>query len=106
MRDGPGRMHSLKAKMKKMLGALAALSAAAPAFAQSSVTLYGVVDAALAYYKGEGVGHKLMLISGGNQQSRVGFRGREDLGGGLYATFELEAGLNNDSGQGQATNVN
>lgn len=92
--------------MKKLLGAFVALSAASTAFAQSSVQLYGVVDLGLGYYKADDVGHRLKMISGGNQNSRIGFRGREDLGGGLYAGFELEAGLFADSGIGQATNTN
>lgn len=88
------------------LAALAALAASAGASAQSSLTIYGVVDAALASYRGEGAGHRTMVYAGGNQNSRLGFRGREDLGGGTYAGFELEAGLFNDSGIGQATNTN
>ena len=92
--------------MKKLLGALAALSAAGTACAQSSVTIYGTVDAAVAYYRGEGVGSRTQLVSGGNTQSKLGFRGREDLGSGTYASFELEAGFGADSGVGQATNVN
>ena len=92
--------------MKKLVGALAALSAAGTAFAQSSVTIYGTVDAAVAYYRGDGVGSRTQLVSGGNAQSKLGFRGREDLGGGTYAAFELEAGLGADSGVGQATNAN
>ena len=92
--------------MMKILGACAALAMAGAAFAQSSVTLYGTVDAGVAYYRGEGVGSRLQLISGGNQQSKFGFRGREDLGGGLYAAFELEAGIGVDSGIGQATSLN
>src|SRR5829696_8299828 len=83
-----------------------ALVAAGSACAQSSVTLYGVVDVAASYYRGEGNGHTVKLISGGNQQSRLGFRGTEDLGGGMYAGFELEAGFNADTGSGQASNSN
>jgi predicted porin len=47
-----------------------------------------------------------MLTSSGNQASRLGFKGREDLGSGLAAGFDLEAGLNTDSGTGQASNTN
>jgi predicted porin len=93
--------------MQKLASAAAAaLLLAGTASAQSSLAVYGVVDMGLAYYQGEGNGHRLQLISGGNQQSRVGFRGREDLGGGLYTGFELEAGVNTDTGNGQATNIN
>src|SRR4051812_24494423 len=93
--------------MKKMIaGAGMALVAAGSACAQSSVTLYGVVDVGVSYYKGEGSPGRLKITSGGSQQSRLGFRGTEDLGGGMYAGFELEAGLNPDTGAGQATNTN
>jgi predicted porin len=93
--------------MKQMVvGAGMALVAAGSACAQSSVTLYGVVDLAASYYKGEGTGSILKLNSGANLQSRLGFRGTEDLGGGMYAGFELEAGINPDTGSGQASNSN
>lgn len=93
-------------KKKKMAGLAAVLCAAGSACAQSSVTVYGVADLALSYYKGDGTGSKTQITNGGNQQSRLGFRGREDLGGGLYAGFDLEAGLTLDNGAGQATNTN
>jgi predicted porin len=92
--------------MKKILTAFAALSVAGAAFAQSSVTMYGTVDAGIAYYRGEGAGSRLQLISGGNMQTKFGFRGREDLGGGIYAGFELEAGFGADTGLGQASSTN
>lgn len=89
-----------------LAGAGLALAAAGGAFAQSSVTIYGVVDLAASYYKGQGNGHTLRLTSGAGQQTRLGFRGNEDLGSGMYAGFELEAGVNADSGAGQASNSN
>jgi predicted porin len=92
--------------MKRSVIASAAIAAAAAASAQSTVTIYGVVDAAITHYRGEGAGSRAQLIAGGNQNSRLGFRGREDLGAGMYAGFELEAGLFNDSGIGQASNTN
>lgn len=92
--------------MKKSLVSIAALAAAGAASAQSSVTIYGVVDAAVASYRADGAGSRTQLISGGNQQGRLGFRGREDLGGGMYAGFDLEAAVFNDSGIGGATNTN
>lgn len=70
------------------------------------VQVYGVVDVAFSSYYGQGNGTRNSLTSGGNQVSRIGFRGREDLGEGMYAGFDLEAGLNIDSGQGQPTNTN
>ncbi len=72
--------------MKKSLLALAVLGAfAATASAQSSVTIYGIVDANLG--KDIGSKDKRMFQGAG---SRLGFRGTEDLGGGLSAYFLIE----------------
>jgi predicted porin len=95
-----------KAPMKNTILAALTLVAAGSACAQSSVTIYGVVDVAASYYKGDGSGHVTRLTSGASQQSRLGFRGTEDLGSGAYAGFELEAGINPDSGSAQASNSN
>lgn len=71
--------------MKKTLIALAVLGAAAGvAHAQSNVTIYGVVDTG--YIKETGRDVRM----GENINNRIGFRGSEDLGNGLKATFELE----------------
>ncbi|WPB56527.1 porin [Xylophilus sp. GOD-11R] len=86
-------------KMKLKLVALSALFATG-AMAQSSVTIYGVVDAGVASVKNTGTGRVTGLITGGNTVSRLGFRGVEDLGGGLAASFVLEGALNNDVGGG------
>jgi predicted porin len=91
--------------MKKSLVAIAALAAATGAFAQSSVTLYGVADIWLGNLKTTtntagvttGVGRNLMG-SGGINGSRFGLRGTEDLGGGLKANFLFENGFNLDNG--------
>ncbi len=91
--------------MKKSLIALAVMAAAGAASAQSSVTLFGIVDATLAWGKGT-VADRTQLTNSGYNSSRLGFRGTEDLGGGMSASFWLEAGLNNDNGSGQATNLN
>ncbi len=91
--------------MKKSLIALAALAVVGAASAQSSVTLFGVVDASVSYGSGD-VSNKTSLKNSGYQSSRLGFKGVEDLGGGLQAGFWLEAGVNNDDGTGQATNIN
>jgi predicted porin len=94
--------------MKKSLIALAVLAAAGAASAQSSVTLFGIVDATLAWGRGNGAGSsdRFQLTNSGYNSSRLGFRGTEDLGGGMSASFWLEAGLNNDNGSGAATNTN
>jgi predicted porin len=90
--------------MKKSLIALAVLTASGISFAQSSVTLFGVVDAA--YAKGTGsLSDKTQLKNSGYNSSRFGVRGTEDLGGGLKASFWLEAGVNNDDGSGAGTNT-
>ena len=60
--------------------AIAALALAQPVLAQSSVTLYGVLDLYLQNAKGDA--RTSSLQSGGLQGSRLGFRGTEDLGGG------------------------
>jgi predicted porin len=86
--------------MKKSLIALAVLAASGAAMAQSSVTLFGVIDAGVGYVKNEGNGNVTGLISGGNSTSRLGFRGTEDLGGGLAASFWLEGQIGNDNGSG------
>jgi len=94
--------------MKKSLVALAILAAAGVASAQSSVTLFGVVDATYAHGSGSGVGSssKSHLTDSGYNSTRIGFRGTEDLGGGMSASFWLEAGINNDDGTGDATSTN
>lgn len=78
--------------MKKTLIALAAVAATGAAFAQSSVTLYGVADAGIV--KTTNVDTKFTSSGGmNNGTSRWGVRGTEDLGGGLKAGFNFEAGL-------------
>src|SRR5659263_37578 len=91
--------------MKKSLVALAALAVVGAASAQSSVTLFGVVDATVAYGTGDSTS-KTQLTNSGYNSSRLGFKGVEDLGGGMQAGFWLEAGVMNDNGAGAATNTN
>lgn len=80
--------------MKKTLIALAVLAASGAAMAQSSVSIYGIVDAAIHKDKNDAA----RLSDGGVDSSRIGFKGTEDLGGGLKAHFVLEQGLNIDTG--------
>ena len=84
--------------MKKSLIALAVLAASGAAMAQSSVTLYGVADAGVTYLNGND--NWSGVTSGNNLTSRLGFRGVEDLGGGLKANFVIEGGFNLDNGDG------
>lgn len=89
--------------MKKSLIALAVLgSVAGVAQAQSSVTLYGLVDVWLGSQKtGLNASSVTKLNSGGLNGSRWGVTGAEDLGGGLKAIFKLEQGF--DASNGTAT---
>lgn len=91
--------------MKKSILALAALSTlgafSGAAMAQTSVTVYGIVDAGVAYKKA-GAGTVTSLDSGLNSTSRLGFRGTETLSGGLKANFNLEMGLKADTGGNDA----
>src|ERR1700749_595687 len=74
--------------------------------AQSSLAVFGVVDVTLQRASQGGVHVWRLNGNGGNQFSRLGFRGIEDLGGGLSAGFVLDAGLNVDSGTGAALSTN
>ncbi|MDQ0610357.1 putative porin [Variovorax sp. W1I1] len=110
--------HSHSSFRSERATALAALAVAGVASAQSSVTLFGVVDASISGYsstsrdlngatpadpfyvnRGSAKTSSRQLASGGYNSSRLGFRGTEDLGGGLAASFWLEAPISNDDGQ-------
>ena len=91
--------------MKRSLIALAALAVVSAASAQSSVTMFGVVDAAVSIGNGD-TSNKTALTNSSYNSSRFGVRGVEDLGGGLKASFHLEAGVQNDNGAAAATNTN
>ena len=86
--------------MKKAL-VLTAIAAtlAAPAFAQSSVTVYGRLNVTLESRKINGLTDKGVF----NNSSRIGFKGVEDLGGGLKAGFQLEHGFNPATGAAGGT---
>ncbi|WP_408591938.1 porin [Paraburkholderia tropica] len=75
---------------------------AANAHAQSSVTLYGVIDEGIDYVSNSG-GHSLWRMRDGTYDgaygSRWGLKGTEDLGGGLSALFRLESGFSTENGQ-------
>ena len=90
--------------MKKNLLALAALTlVSGAALAQSSVTLYGVADVGI----GKMSGQKTGMISGGllnHTTSYIGFRGIEDLGGGLKTGFRLEQYVNMENGATASAN--
>ena len=86
--------------MKKLAIALSLLPAAAAVHAQSNVTLYGLVDAGVEVVNHSSAtgGSVTRLTSGAMNTSRWGLRGSEDLGGGLKALFQLESGIQIDTG--------
>jgi predicted porin len=89
--------------MKKSLLALAVLGAfAGTAAAQSSVTLYGTIDLNGRYVKNDNNSRRFSMAQDGVNSSQLGFRGVEDLGGGLRAGFNLLSGVNADSGTANA----
>lgn len=91
--------HNRRMWMKKTtitLMALAATAAAPAAMAQSTVTVFGRVDVGLQHIDN---GAKTSRVDSGTYTaSRLGFRGTEDLGGGLTALFFLESGISADTG--------
>src|SRR6201996_180599 len=86
-------------KMKKtlMVAALTGVFATA-AHAQSSVTLYGLIDAGITYTNNQRGHSNVQETSGSINGSRWGLRGAEDLGGGLKAIFTLENGFGINDG--------
>lgn len=93
--------------MKKSLLALAVLGAfAGAASAQTNVTIYGLVDAAIERFDDKATDATWRMTDGNDLRnkngSRLGFKGSEDLGGGLSAIFTLENGFNVDTGASRA----
>ena len=115
--------------MKKSLLAIAALTAfAGAAQAQSSVTVYGLLDVGIMGQSNSNMlngstggtsagyglpsssayprnGNSFGFLQGGQSASRLGFKGSEDLGGGTKAIFTLEQGVNADNGSQYATGL-
>lgn len=84
--------------MKKTI-ALALLGGVSSlACAQNNVQLYGLLDVGVNHITGLRAGSVTLLSSGIMQGSRVGFRGNEDLGGGMRAIFTVESRLETDTG--------
>jgi predicted porin len=85
----------------KLLAAVVIASLPLVASAQSSVTVYGVMDAAIAHEDtGAPNGSRNVVNSGNQSSSRLGFKGTEDIGNGLKAVFNIEAGVALDTGAG------
>lgn len=83
----------------KFLAAVIATCFAAPVMAQSSVTMYGIADAGLM----KATGQTVHVVSGIADGSRLGFKGSEDMGGGMKAIFNLEARVELDNGTQKPT---
>jgi predicted porin len=89
--------------MKKLiLAALLGSCFATPVLAQSSVEIYGVADAGVMWQHGG----PTSIISGGEEGSRLGFKGSEDMGRGYKAIFTLEARVELDTGTQQPRLIN
>jgi predicted porin len=82
------------------LAVLAALAIGGAAHAQTNVQVYGLIDAGVESlnHANASQGSVVKVISGGKNTSRWGFRGTEELGGGLKAVFGLEGGILLDTG--------
>ena len=87
--------------VKKTLALAVLGSLGSMAYAQSSVQLYGIVDAAVRHTTNEGKDKsgKTQMIGGGMSQSRWGINVTEDLGGGLAAIANLENRFTTDNGE-------
>lgn len=84
---------------KKLLSAIALGAIAASAHAQTNVSIYGIVDAGVVAERGGAAGNVTKVGSGIGSTSRLGFKGTEDLGGGLSTVFVLESGFKVDTGE-------
>jgi predicted porin len=84
--------------MKRTLLLAALAAASGSAFAQTNVTIYGILDAGVTRVDGLKGGSIKQLVSGIMDGSRLGVRGSEDLGGGMRALFTLESRLEADTG--------
>ena len=82
---------------KKSLACAALVALCGTASAQSSVTLFGVVDLNGRWLDNNGTS-QYSMSQDGNSPSRLGLRGTEDMGGGLYASFWIEGEINPDVG--------
>jgi predicted porin len=87
-----------KMKLVHLVGALFCVGIASSAHAQSSVSLYGILDTGIDFASNVGGNRLYQMASGVSAGSRWGLRGKEDLGGGLSAIFDLESGFNSTNG--------
>ncbi|EIF28840.1 outer membrane protein (porin) [Burkholderia sp. Ch1-1] len=88
----------MKRIIKTTLATMVSLAIPALAHAQSSVTLYGVIDEGITYVSNAGGSHLVKMDDSSLLADRWGLKGREDLGGGLAAIFALESGFSVNNG--------
>ncbi|WP_179402291.1 porin [Burkholderia guangdongensis] len=88
-----------KSKVAAAAAIIAGACLPAASHAQSSVTLYGVLDAGITYVNNTGGSHVIKFDDGVSYGNRWGLKGTEDLGGGLKAVFALESGFHLGNGQ-------
>lgn len=81
-----------------LMASLVSIGMVNPAWAQTNVTIYGVVDTFFTNIHATGVPSVTRMDSSGLYASRIGFKGSEDLGNGLKANFVLENGFNSEDG--------
>jgi predicted porin len=93
-------MQQGKRRVWRFAGGTAGMLICGVAYAQSNITLFGVLDTGLLYTSktldnatGANAGKQLSMIDGGSSFSQFGLLGTEDLGGGLKARFKLESGI-------------
>ena len=94
--------------MKRTVVALAAMAACTGAMAQvpNNLTIYGGVDGNVTRASATGKGSVWQVRDGGMYVTKLGFTGREDLGGGFAAGFVMESQASSDTGMGASTNTN
>ncbi|MCA1325091.1 porin [Herbaspirillum sp. alder98] len=85
-------------RIKETCVAIAAIAACSAVQAQTNVTIYGILDMGIVHESGGAAGSVNKVTSGIGSGSRLGFKGTEDLGGGMSALFLLESGFQMDTG--------
>jgi GBP family porin len=101
---GNSQLSEYRSMKKTLLGAALMGAFSASAHAQSSVTLYGLIDAGMTYSSNQGGHNDFQQSSGLVSNTVFGLRGSEDLGGGLHAIFRLENGFNINNGSNYFSN--
>jgi hypothetical protein len=95
---GPRYIMELTSMKKSLLALALSGTFALSAHAQSSVTLYGVIDTGILYANNQGGHSSWQEVSAATENTVYGLKGSEDLGGGLHAVFKLENGFNLNNG--------